>query len=67
MPSTSTQPGTIQTLSGDTDVPQPAFSAEHLGELGLAELIVMGRSLLYALSSILSSYEKNQKNTSNLK
>lgn len=48
-----------------TDVPQPPFTAEHLGELELAELIVTGGPLLYKLSSMLGSCERNKNNVSN--
>ena len=45
----------------------PIFIAEHLGELESGELISVGRPLLYALSSTLSSCERNQNNLSNFK
>lgn len=45
----------------------PILIAEYLGELGSAELIGIGRPLLYALSSRLSSCERNQNNVSNFK
>lgn len=43
------------------------FTAEHLGELELAELIVLGGPLLYTLSSMLGSCERNQNNVGNIK
>lgn len=45
----------------------PIFITGHLGELESAELIGVGRPLLYALSSTLSSCERNQNNVSNFK
>lgn len=43
------------------------FIAAHLGELDLAELIVRGGPLLYTLSSMPRSCERNQNNVSNFK
>lgn len=43
------------------------FTVGQLGELELAELIVIGRPLLEALSSMLRPRERNQNNVSNFK